>query len=476
MQTLSGFDATLLALDTPTANLHVTGVLVFDPDTMPGGYSFGRAKEILAARLHRAPPLRRRLMTVPFGIGRPVWVDDPDFDLDYHVRRAALPDPGGAEELAGFAADVASRPLDRSKPLWEMWFVERVEGGNVALVAKMHHATIDGVTGANLMAELLDVEAAVAEEPPPSVEWRPEQPPSDAQLLIRAVAGRARRRLQLPRTIMTTVRGFGRLLTRRLTGAGGRMATPFSAPPTVFNQSITPHRRVELTLVPLGAMRQVKDAFGVTINDVVLALCGGALRRYLLSLGELPDDPLVAAVPMAVGGASADERRVNQLSGMLVSLATDIPDAAQRLSRITDATRGAKEEHRVLGDELLPELGEFAATNVFGLGARLYSQLGLASRHRPALNVIVSNIPGPDFPLYFAGAKLLALYPLGPVYDGVGLNITVLSYLDGVGFGFVACSELVPDLEQLAGAVSEELQALEKEAGSRRPDHEATGR
>lgn len=467
MQTLSGFDATLLALDTPTANLHVTGVLVFDPDTMPGGYSFGRAKSILAGRLHRAPPLRRRLAAVPFGLGRPVWIDDPDFELDYHARRAALPDPGGAEELAAFAADVASRPLDRSRPLWEMWFVEGVEGGNMALVAKMHHATIDGVTGANLMAELLDLEASVPEESPSSDEWRPERPPSDAELLIRALAGRARRRLQLPRAVVATVRGFGQLIGRRLFGRGRGMAAPFAAPSTVFNQAITPHRRIALTAVPLGTMKQVKDAFGVTVNDVVLALCGGALRRYLISRGELPESPLIAAVPVAVGGAPADERRANQLSAMLVSLATDSSDIVESLRRISDATRDAKEEHRVLGAELLPELGEFAATNLFGLGARLYSQLRLASRHRPALNVIVSNIPGPDFPLYFAGAKLLALYPLGPVYDGVGLNITVLSYQDTVGFGFVACTELVPDLDELAGGVNEALRGLEKEAGAR---------
>jgi diacylglycerol O-acyltransferase / wax synthase len=467
VQTLSGFDATLLALDTPTANLHVTGVLVFDPETMPGGYSFGRAKSILAARLHRAPPLRRKLATVPFGLGRPVWIDDADFDLDYHVRRAALPSPGGAEELAAFAADVASRPLDRSRPLWEMYFVEGVEGGNMALVAKMHHATIDGVTGANLMAELLDFEPAAAEETPSSDDWRPERRPSDAELLVRALAGRARRRLQLPRAGMATARALGHVIGRRLLAWGGGMATPFSAPPTVFNRAITPHRAIELTAVPLGTMKQVKDAFGVTVNDVVLTLCGRALRRYLISRGELPENPLVAAVPVAVGGASAAERRVNQLSGMLVSLATDASDVVQSLCRISEATRDAKEEHRLLGDELLPELGEFAATNVFGLGARLYSQLELASRHRPAFNVIVSNIPGPDFPLYFAGAKLLALYPLGPVYDGVGLNITVLSYQDMVGFGFVACRELVPDLDQLAGGVSEALQELEKEAGAR---------
>jgi WS/DGAT/MGAT family acyltransferase len=478
METLTGFDATMLRLETPSSHMHMTGVLVFDPDTMPGGYSFQKINDFISGRLHMIPAFRRRLANVPFGLGRPVWVDDPDFDLEYHLHRAALPSPGAMAELTEFAADVASRPLDRAKPLWEMWFVEGVEGGNVAMVAKMHHATIDGVSGANLMAHLLDLEppsetgagteaaAGTRGDDTHPDDWHPERTPSDLELLGRALVGRARRRLRLVRTTAATVGAVPRIVRRRISGADG-MATPFTAPPTRFNQAITPHRRIALATVPLDSVKKVKDAFGVTVNDVVLALCAGALRRYLANHDELGDRPLVAAIPVNVRGGN--DVSANRLSGMFVSLPTDAPDIAEGLRRVSEAAQKAKDEHAELGGDLVPELGEFGASELFGAGARFYSRFGLATRHRPAMNAIVSNVPGPDFPLYFAGAKLLALYPLGPIYDGVALNITVLSYLDAIGFGFVTCPEIAPDLDALAGAVSESLQELEKEAALRSP-------
>ncbi|MFL6241860.1 MAG: WS/DGAT/MGAT family O-acyltransferase [Acidimicrobiia bacterium] len=465
METLTGLDATLLKLETPTSHMHMTGVLIFDPATMPGGYSLEKVANFIAGRLHMIPAFRRRLVNVPFGFGRPVWMDDPNFDLEYHIRRAALPAPGGIRELTEFGADVAGRPLDLSKPLWEMWFVEGLEGGNVAMVAKMHHATIDGVSGANLMAHLLDLEPPAAAEGEgdgaANEEWRPEPMPSDIELLGRALVGRARRRLRLVRASGTAIGAFVRILTRRVTGAEG-MAAPFSAPSTRFNSAITPHRRIALASAPLESVKHIKNAVGVTVNDVVLSVCGGALRRYLTGRGELPDRSLVAAVPISV--REDDDVGGNRISAMFVSLGTDTPDPVQRLRQVSEASRAAKEEHATVGDDLFPDLGEFGASQLLGAGAHLYSRFGLASRHRPVMNAIVSNVPGPSFPLYFAGAKLLALYPLGPVYDGVGLNITVLSYLDSIGFGFVTCAEVAPDLDALADAVNDSLQELEKEA------------
>ena len=471
MQPLAGLDAAFLALETPTSHLHITGVLVFDASTMPGGYSFEKMKRFVGGRTHLSPAFHRRLLKVPFNLGRPVWINDPDFDLDYHVRRAALPAPGGLDELSEFAAEIASRPLDRDRPLWEMWFVEGVEGGNAAMVAKMHHATIDGVSGANLMANLLDLEPKpVDDDVAPSDGWQPEPLPSDAELVGRAVVGRVRRRFQLVRNTGTIVRAVGELAGRRLRRDAPTMATPFTAPPTPFNQPLTAHRRMAFASVPLETVKQVKRAFGVTVNDVVLALCAGALRRYLQSHGELPDQPLIAAVPVSTRGDEAGGgETANMVSGMIVSLATEVADPVERLRRIAESSAGAKEEHEALGGDFVAELSELAGSQVFGLGARAYSALRLASRHRPALNLIVSNVPGPDFPLYFGGARLRALYPMGPIYDGMGLNVTVLSYLDQVGFGFVSCRELAPDLTRLADAVGESLQELEKEAGTTAP-------
>jgi WS/DGAT/MGAT family acyltransferase len=468
MQPLNGLDAAFLTLETPTSHLHVTGVLVFDPATMPGGYSFDRIRQFIGGRLDRVPAFRRRLVSVPLSLGRPVWVDDDGFDLDYHVRRAALPGPGGPEELAGFAADVAGRPLDRSKPLWEMWFVEGVEGGKVAMVAKMHHATIDGVSGANMMGHLLDLEPTPVEDARPIDEWRPERGPSDWELLSRAFVGRVMRRLHLARTTVGTVQAVTGAIGRRVLGRdGGGMATPFTAPSTPFNRAITPHRRVAMTTVPLADVKAVKDKFGTTINNVVLALCGGSLRRYLERHRALPDRPLLAAVPVSVRDDGDDAMGANQLSAMFVSLATEVADPVERLHQVSELARSARREHDASGGSMVLDLGELVSSRLFGIGARLFSQQRMADRVPTPVNLIVSNVPGPDFPLYFAGAKLDALYPLGPIYDGMGLNVTVLSYLDSVGFGFITCSELVPDLWDLASGVDESLRELEKSPAPR---------
>lgn len=467
MQTLSGLDAAFLTLETPTSHLHMTGVLVFDPATMPGGYSFDRIRRFIGSRLHVVPPFRRRLASVPFSLGRPVWVDDAAFDLDYHVRRAALPAPGGLEELAGFAADVAGRSLDRSKPLWEMWFVEGVDGDKVAMVAKMHHATIDGVSGANLMGHLLDLEPRPVDDEPPTEDWRPERPPSDYELLGRALLGRAARRLHLARTAVGGAQAVAGAVGRRVLGRDRGMASPFTAPSTPFNRAITSHRRVAMTSVPLADVRAVRDKFDTTINNVVLALCSGALRRYLERRDALPDRPLLAAVPVSVRGGEEDAAGANQLSAMFVSLATEIADPLERLRHVSEVATAAKREHDATGGSMILDLGELIASRPFGMGAQLFSQQRIADRVPTPVNLVVSNVPGPDFPLYFAGAKLDALYPLGPIYDGMGLNITVLSYLDTIGLGFITCPELVPDLWDLTSGIDESLRELEKAAEGR---------
>jgi WS/DGAT/MGAT family acyltransferase len=460
MEPVAGLDASFLALETPTSHLHVTGVMVLDPGTVPGGYSFELVKRFIACRLDLAPAFRRRLATVPFNLGPPVWVDDASFDIDYHVRRAALPAPGGPDDLATFAADVAGRPLDRSRPLWEMWVVEGVEAGRVAVVAKMHHATIDGVSGANLMGHLFDLEPRPV-EPPPTDNWRPQATPSELELTGRALADWARRPVRLASGAAGLAATLGRTVGRRVLGRGGRMATPFSAPATVLGGAITPHRRVVMSDVALDDVKVMKQRFDTTVNTVVLSICGGALRAYLEAHDALPEEPLVAAVPVSVRGDDSDGAAV-QVSLMFVSLATDVADPVERLRRVDEAARSAKDEHDAVGGKALPQVTELASIRLLGLGARLYSQLGLARRLPSPANLLISNIPGPDISLYFAGAKLLGLYPLGPIYHGMALNITVLSYMDAVGFGLVTCRELVPDPQELSRAISESLHELMK--------------
>ena len=460
MQRLSGIDSTFLSIETPSHHMHVAMVAVFDPSETPGGYSFDAVKALIASRLPRIPLFRRRLAEVPFNMHFPVWVEDPDFDLDYHVRRVAVPAPGGIPELCEMAGDFVSRQLDRTRPLWEMQIVEGMADGNIGVLAKIHHSTIDGVSGAEMMVHLFDLEPIPAPAEP-LVEERPvEHVPSDFELVAYAARSIATNPIRLIKLIPATVGSVvGLVRTRRRTEGPG-MAAPFTAPRTPFNAAITAHRRVAVANLELADVKRVKQAFGTTVNDVVLALCAGALRRYLDKLGELPEAPLVAVVPISVRGEVADESSSNQVSAMFVSLATDIADPIDRLRAIAESTRGAKEDHKAIGATMLQDWAQFAAPAVFARASRLYSSMRLADRHRPIHNVIISNVPGPPVPLYFAGSKLLMLCPLGPVMEGAGLNITVLSYQDSIDVGLIACAELMPDLDDLSSAFVEAMSEL----------------
>ena len=462
MERMSGLDATFLYFETPNMHMHVLGVIVFDPSTAAEGYDFERVKEMMRSRLHLVPTFRRKLAPVPFNLHHPVWVEDPDFDLDYHIRRIGCPAPGSERELAELVGDFASRPLDRTRPLWEMVIVEGLQNGYVAAISKMHHCTIDGVSGANLMVHLFDLEPNPAEVPE-ELPWQPERMPSDVERLAYAAVSRLRRPLNVLRVVPQTARSVLNVVQRRRGGQGG-MAAPFTAPRTNFNQPITPHRRVAFATTSLDEVKQIKRTFGTTVNDVVLAICSGALRRYLAGRGELPDRSLVAVCPVSVRAPDDKSVGSNQVSALFTKLHSDIEDPVERLRAINDVNKGAKEEHNAIGADILQNWAEFAAPTTFSLAARVYTGLRLVERHPVIHNLVVSNVPGPPFPLYFAGAKLVGLNPLGPIMDGAGLNITVLSYVDNINWGFIACRELMPDLWDLATAIPDAQAELLKAA------------
>ncbi len=427
MQRLSAVDVLFVETETKRMNQHVVAVLILDPSGMQGGYSYERIRRHFADRLDDIPAYRHRLMQVPFGMALPFWVDDPDFDLDAHMHRRALPSPGGRAELEEFVAGVAGRPLDRDRPLWETWVVEGLEGGEfgcpegaaVALVAKTHHALMDGVTGAELISRLFDFDRQPASRRP-SAMWAPPLLPSSMRLLLEALPEVMARPATLVRTSIAATRGAVGLARSTLLRPAGSPAPalPFTAPETRFNQSICSQRTVAYGRTSLAEIKEIKNAFGCTVNDVVLTACGMALRTWLEGHGGVPDRPLVATLPVSVH--ESERESGNKVSTMFVRLPTTETDPVLALRALQEDTRLAKDLHQALGAETIMELAELIPRRLLGLGAKLYSGWNLAARHRPVYNVIMSNVPGPPMPLYMAGAELVAFFPHGPIFEGAG--------------------------------------------------------
>ena len=449
LQRLSGLDASFLYLETSTQPLHVCSVLELETSTIPDGYSFERLRDELALRITAIPTFREKLANSFLNLDHPVWVEDEEFDVDRHVHRIGLPAPGGRVELAEVCGHLASLPLDRRRPLWEMWVIEGLDGtdarkgGRLAVLTKVHHAAVDGVTGANLMSQLCSVEP---DAPAPV----PVEASGEANPLRIALGGLGRFATRpislatsvLPSTLSTVVDTVRR-------AAGGRaMASPFAAPQTPFNGSITAHRNVAFTQLDLADIKKVKEHFDVKVNDVVMALVSGVLRNFLLDRGELPESTLVAMVPVSVHDRS-DRPGRNQVSGMFSSLHTEIDDVGQRLMAIAEGNTVAKEHSSAIGATLLQDWSQFAGPAVFGVAMRVYARSRL-TESRPVHNLVVSNVPGPQIPLYFLGAEVEGLYPLGPIFHGAGLNITVMSLNGKLNVGLISCPELLPDLWDMA--------------------------
>ncbi len=460
-------------METSSVFGHVGSICVVDPSTSPEPLTLQRLTDVVGSRLHLVPPFRRRLATVPFGLDQPYWIEDPDFDLEFHIREIALPPPGTNTMLAEQAARLHARPLDRSRPLWEMYLISGLAGGRMAVYAKVHHAAIDGISGADILATMLDVTPEPREvEPPEPV--RPDRVPSQVGLLARSTLSLPRHPLRAVRMSTDLVRAAPALArgTKRpwipvvddaLARRRGRSATlersHLRAPATPWNRPITPHRRWAFRDVSLPEAKKVKNAAGVTLNDVVMALCAGALRRWLTEHDALPDRPLVAAIPVSVRTEEQQGQGGNRVSAMLSSLPTHLADPLERLQAVTEATRRAKEQHGALPADLLSDVTKFAMPALAGQAARLGARLRLLERINP-FNLIISNVPGPRVSLYYAGAELLAYYPLSAIADGQGLNITVMSYRDQLHFGLIACRKLVPDLESMADHLEQELDVL----------------
>src|SRR4051794_19594994 len=502
MRQLSGLDSAFLNLENATQFGHVSGLSIFTRPDIPDYEPYAAWKEQLEERLHLLEPLRRRLAEVPLGLDHPFWINDPNFDLQFHVRHTAVPPPGSDEQLANVVGRIVARPLDRRRPLWLSYVIEGLSDDRFAVLTVFHHATVDGASGVELLTIMLDSEPDGPAITPPAEPWKGERPPSDVELLARGALGLVRKPGRALLLSAQTAREVGRatrnpVLTesarqfrRSLRGPVGAVLNlgrdrgderdeppplPSVRPPrTPFNRPVTPHRKLTIGSTSLDTVKAVKSAFGATVNDVVMAVCAGGLRAWLEHHDALPDDPLVALVPVSIRTGEESHRWTNRVSMLSTVLPTDEPDSVKRIELVHAAMASSKDIFGALPAERLTDFAEFPPPAVFARAMRLSARLRLGSRLTPG-NLVISNVPGPRQPLYAAnGARLEHYYPVSMIVEGQGLNITVQSYLDRLDFGLVSCPELVPDAELMLDAILADIDALAEAARAASPSVQPT--
>lgn len=470
MQQLSGLDAGFLNLETPVQQGNIGGLVVIDPATAPGTWGFETLRRVVEERLHLLPPFRRRLVTVPLDLDRPYWIDDPHFDLSFHLRHIAVPPPGSPNDVAELVARIHERPLDRTRPLWEMYLIEGLADGRVATYTKIHHAAVDGVSGAEILTTLLDPEPEGRAITPAPTAWEPETLPNSLGLLMRSVVRMARSPAQAMR--------FGYEMARALPGLNPLQSLPalvglghnreevlsrptLIAPYSLLNRPITPHRRWAFGDVPLDRVKPIKNAAGTTVNDVVIAISAGAVRRWMSEHGELPDASLQAMIPISIRTETDRDEVGNRVSTMIAPIGTHLADPVERLQFVHHTMDIAKEMHDAVPALMLQDLALFAPPAIAARAAQLVFRNGRVGRWTP-FNLVISNVPGPPVPLYLGGARVEGYHTVSTIIDGAALNITLYGYLGALCFGLVADRELVPDLWTIMQYIEAEVAELEE--------------
>lgn len=486
MKQLTGVDATFLYMETSTSVGHVSGLSIFEKPAVEGWSAYEALRRQIEMRLPLLDPLRRRVVEVPFQLDHPFWIRDPDFDLDYHLRETAVAPPGDDRRLEEVVSRIISRPLDRAHPLWEAYVIEGLPDNRFAVLTKVHHATIDGASGAEFMTILFDdtADAIARAEEIADDEWIPEAVPTPLEVLRQELTEVMRKPGKLARLQVRTIRAVGELTRNRgLTGlaeASRQLPNPMgmlskrpspdrdeppevpdrAAPPTPFNGAITAHRRLAIRSTPLADVKAIKNGLGATVNDVVLAVCSGALRTYLEEHQALPHQPLVAMIPVSIRTGEEEDRWTNRVSAIFTPIPTDVDDPIARIAAVHDAMEIAKDRFSLLPADVITDYAQFAPPALATRAIRMATSLKIGDRMNPPFNLVISNVPGPRAPLYLAGAKLAHYYPVSTIVEGQGLNITVQSYVDRLDFGLLADRDLVPDVDHLADLLVAEIDTL----------------
>ena len=469
IEQLSGMDTSFLTMEEGTNAVgHVTGVLILDPTTSPEPWTFERFSQHLITRVGHLAPFRRRLREVPLGLDRPYWVSETEVDFGYHLRHVAVPGLGGRQEFSDLVARIHARPLDRTRPLWECYVVDGVHGDRVGIITKIHHAAIDGISGQEILSQLVDLSPDIEVREPVRY-LNPEPTVSPEDLTRRALRAFALSPTRVARTVWAlgrTVPLIGPALAKSA-GKKGRVEAlrELAAPRTPFNATIGPHRRWSYVSVRLDDVKEVKNAADTTVNDVILAIVAGVLRRWLQHHDALPDRDLLAMVPLSVRSSSDADAIGNRVSFTIASLATTEADPIERLATIHEAMQDAKASHDTLPANILTDISQVAPPAISALASRLIASTSLADRLTLPFNVVVSNVPGPPVPLYISGAEILGNYPVSAIVDGVGLNVTVVSTNNMLDFGFVSDRDLIPDLWNMADGVMASLNELKAAYG-----------
>ena len=465
MEQLTAQDASFIYGENTRSPMHIGGLAIYDPSTVEGGKQ--RFKDILQFvedRLHLAKTFRRKLVEVPFNLDHPYWVEDKDFDLEFHVRHIRLPEPGDWRQLCIQVARLHSRPLDMTKAPWELTVIEgldAIEGlpsGSYAVVTKIHHACIDGVAGADITEALHSLEPHGALPQPPETPWRGEDEPNPVELVTRAQFNNFTQPLKFAEVMARAIPAMANFQAGL---AQRKFTVNTQVPKTRFSRVISSHRIIEGRTIELAKVKNVKRAVeGATINDAVLTICGGALRKYLLSKKELPDYSLVAMAPISVRSNGDSGQEGNSVAAMTVALGTDIEDPIERLESVHIAATSSKEMTNAVGAKLMTDFGQFIPSTTAALASRLYSEVSMAEQITHPYNCVVSNVPGPQFSLYSAGARLVTQYGLGPLHDGMGLMFPVFSYCGQITISVNACRNMVPDPEFFAACLQSSADEL----------------